>query len=141
MNRSLLLRLLVDPGWAPIVVAVAFLMSVPSGFAESHDYVFHLAGGAAVAFFAWRSAALVPSMASRIAAHRRPLLAFAFAVIVAALWEAAEFTADGALGTSFQNVRGEALSDFGFSCLGAALFAIPARALQNPVSPDGEPIR
>ncbi len=49
-NVRMIFRLMLDPGWAPIAVAVAFLLSVGSGFADTYDYVFHAAGGAA-----WRS--------------------------------------------------------------------------------------
>jgi hypothetical protein len=140
LNLRLLLRLLLDPGWVLIIVAAAFLASVSSGFAESHDYLFHLAGGAAVAFFAWRSIGLVPNIATRIAPRKRPIFAFVAALTVAALWEAAEFVADGTLGTSLQNEQGEALRDFGFSALGALVLTVVVRALPNPVPAGGKPI-
>ena len=139
-NVALFLRLLLEPGWAPILVAAAFLASVSSGFAESHDYLFHLAGGAAVAFFAWRSIGLVRIVSTRIAPRKRPIFAFVAALTVAALWEAAEFVADGALGTSFQNEQGEAVRDFGYSVLGALVLTVLVRALSSPVPAGGKPI-
>jgi hypothetical protein len=123
------LRLLVDPGWAVWLVAIAFLLSVSSGIGDSYDYVFHTAGGAAIAFFAFRTAFIAPGLAARIKPRSRPLFAFVTALIVAALWEVAEFAADRLLGTNMQHGPLETLRDFAFGALGAAIVSIVARLL------------
>ncbi len=125
-NVWMLLRLMVDPGWAPIAVAVAFLLSVGTGFADTHDYVFHVAGGAAAAFFALRTMFLVPSVASRIPTRSRPVIALVVALVVAALWEVAEFASDRMLGTSFLHGIRETVSDFAYGAAGALLVIVVA---------------
>ena len=133
----LFLRLLVDPGWAVWLVAVAFLLSVSSGIGDRYDYVFHTAGGAAIAFFAYRTACIAPGLASRIKQTSRPMFAFVTALIVAALWEVAEFAADRLLGTRMQHGPLETLRDFAFGALGALIVCTCATLLaqrrpQNP---------
>jgi hypothetical protein len=127
------LRLIVDPGWAPIAVAVAFLLSVGSGYAESHDYVFHTAGGAAIAYFALRTASIVPSLSKRVSLAGRPAFAFLAAMTVALLWEVAEFCADQWLGASLQGGIFETLRDVAFGAIGALVVAVAARLLARPV--------
>jgi hypothetical protein len=132
----LFLRLMVDPGWAVWLVAIAFLLSVSSGIGDSYDYVFHTAGGAAIAFFAYRTASIAPGLASRIKQSSRPMFAFVTALIVAALWEVAEFAADRLLGTNMQHGPLETLRDFAFGALGALIVCLVFAAKAKRGKPD-----
>jgi hypothetical protein len=114
------------------VVAVAFLLAAPTGFGDSHDYVFHTAGGAAIAYAAWRTVALVPLLADRVVAPSRPLFALAAAAVIAVLWEVAEFVADRELGTTLQHGAVETGRDLAFGIGGAALIALVARLVSSP---------
>lgn len=119
-SRWLLLRLLVEPGWAPVAVVVGFLLAVPSGFADTYDWVFHSSGGAAVAYFTWRTLVLL----KRAQPRARPLIALVVATGIAVLWEAAEFVADRVLGTSLQHGAGETLRDLAFGAVGAVVVCL-----------------
>lgn len=123
-NVRLFLRLMVDPGWAPAGVAVAFLVLVGAGLGDRYDYVFHAAGGAAVAYFFWRCAALVPALSQRVQGRARLVFAFAASCVVAVLWEFAEFGADRWLGFTLQGGILETLRDLAFGALGATAVCV-----------------
>ncbi|MCH7903900.1 MAG: hypothetical protein IH944_04950 [Armatimonadetes bacterium] len=123
-NVRLFLRLMVDPGWAPAGVAAAFLVLVATGLGGRYDYVFHAAGGAAVAYFFWRCAALVPALSQRVQGGTRPVFALAGSCVVAVLWEFAEFGADRWLGFTLQGGILETLRDLAFGALGAAVVCV-----------------
>ena len=142
-NVRLFLRLMVNPGWAPIVVAAAFLAVSGTGLGARYDYVFHAAGGAAFAYFIWRCAALVPSLSKRVRDTQQIVFAFTGACLVAVLWEVAEFGADQWLGTTLQGGLLETLRDLAFGAIGAAvvcvLISLLVRRRQNQAdmtSPD-----
>lgn len=130
-----MLRLMLDPRWAPAVVAIAFLLCVGNGIAERFDYVFHIAGGAAIAYFVFRTTSIAPSFAERIAPRKRQVFALITTILVAALWEGAEFLADARLGTRLQQDPLEAPRDFGFSVVGGLLAcAVAFLASRAPTS-------
>jgi hypothetical protein len=133
-----LLRLIVDPGWAPIAVATAFLLMFGSSFTEQHDYVFHLAGGAAIAYFVWRTITIVPALARRIAPPKRPAVTFLATLVVAVLWEVAELAA-GTMGVVLQRGLGETVRDIAYGALGAIVFVVLARAVSRRVPGSQEP--
>ncbi len=134
------LRLMVDPGWAPIAVAVVFLLLVGTGIPDRYDYVFHATGGASIAYFAWRTASLAPSLTRRVPASSRPVFALVVALAVAALWESAEFAADRLLGTSMQHGMRETFRDFAYGALGALAVVVVARLVARPAPGDQEPL-
>jgi len=135
-NVRLFLRLMVDPGWAPIAVAAAFLLMLGTAFPEEHDYVFHLAGGAAIAYFVWRTIAIVPALAGRIAPPKRPVVTFLATLVVAVLWEVAELAA-GTMGVLLQHGPGETVRDIAYGALGAIVFVVLARAVSR-LAPAGQ---
>jgi hypothetical protein len=128
------LRLLLDPGWAVWAVALAFLLLVPNGVADRFDYLFHTAGGAAIAFFAYRTVSVTQDFAARIKSPSRPLFALVCALVAAALWEAAEFVADRTLRTQMQHDLLESLRDIAFGALGAlAVCVVVWKSTRRPV--------
>jgi hypothetical protein len=132
------LRIVLEHGWAPAAVALAFLLSVGSGFADRYDWVFHLAGGAAIAYFVLRASSAAPGLASRILRTSRPLFAFGVSVVVALFWEIAEFLADRFLGTAMQHGPLETLRDLSYGALGAALVAGAARLLVTDTTQESD---
>ncbi len=123
-NVRLFLRLMVDPGWAPICVVVLFLLSVEEGVAGRFDHLTHGSGGAAIAFFFWRSFGLVPYLARGMSDLVRYLFAFTSACAVAVFWELAEFFADRWLGTALQHSVEESMLDLLSGVVGAAVVLI-----------------
>ena len=108
-------RVLREAAWAPIAVLVLAWIVGRLPVARDLWWLFHVFGGAALAFFCAR--ALVPASPAA-----RYLSAFAFAVAGAVAWELAEFAWDQAFGTRLQEGRADTISDLFFSACGAALY-------------------
>lgn len=128
---GLVLRILGEAIWAPLVVSVAFLLSVGSGHADTYDWAFHLAGGAAIAYGALRVVSLAPGLAARTTRRTRPAVSLFVALGVAVLWEGAEWIADRTLGTRLQHGALESARDIGYGAIGAVAIAALARLFPN----------
>jgi len=120
-------RVLREAAWAPLAVLVLAWMVGRLPMARDLWWLFHVFGGAALAFFCSR--ALAPASPAT-----RYLSAFAFAVAGAVAWELAEFAWDQAFGTMLQRGHVDTVSDLYLSACGAAAYlslaALPGRQRQ-----------
>lgn len=114
-----LLRLLVNPGWAPLGVVVMHLAFAEYGWTQRFDHLLHFLGGASVAYFLFGSFALLPSLIASSPRWVRYLLAFTSSCTVAVFWEFAEFASDRFMGTSIQQSLSETVLDLVFGAVGA----------------------
>jgi hypothetical protein len=114
----LLLRLIVNPGWAPIAVIVLHLTLAEFGLTDRLDHLLHFLGGASISYFLYRLIASLPSHSIRKPLHY--LLAFTSACTAAVFWEFAEFASDRFLNTTIQQTLPETVLDLLFGVLGAA---------------------
>jgi hypothetical protein len=113
------LRLLVNPGWAPLGVVIMHLVLAAFGLTQKFDYFLHFLGGASIAYFLFGFIALLPSRIAGIPQWAHYLLAFTSACTVAVFWELAEFALDRFQGTSIQQGLSETMLDLLFGVVGA----------------------
>ena len=144
-----LLRLLVNPGWAPLAVVVMHLVLAEYGLTERFDHLLHFLGGASIAYFLLGFVALVPSLFASIPRWVHYLLAFTSTCTVAVFWEFAEFASDRFMGTSIQQSLSETVLDLVFGVIGAfttllviAAFRVMVRGSTMGAQPGGgdEPV-
>jgi hypothetical protein len=114
-----LLRVLVNPGWAPLAVVVMHLALAQYGLTQRFDHLLHFLGGASISFFLLGLLALLPSLFAGIPRWVHYLLAFTSSCTVAVFWEFAEFTSDRLMGTSIQQSVSETVLDLVFGVIGA----------------------
>jgi hypothetical protein len=93
-----LLRLLVNPGWAPLGVVVIHLTLAHYGLTHRFDHLLHLLGGASIAYFLFGLLASLPSLFASTPSWAQYLLVFTTTCTVAVFWEFAEFASDRFLG-------------------------------------------
>jgi hypothetical protein len=137
-----LLSVLVNPGWAPIVVVVAYLFLAQSGLTERFDHLLHFLGGASIAYFLFVLTGLLPSRFGGVARWIRFLLAFTATCTVALFWEFAEFAMDRFAGTSTQQSVSETMLDLVAGVAGAVstlILIAGSRRLLGPRTGDGHP--
>lgn len=115
----LLLRLLLNPGWAPLAVVVVHLVLAQYGLTQRFDHLLHFLGGASMAYFLFVLVGLLPSLFGGVPRWIRYLLAFTASCTVAVFWEFAEFTSDRFMGTSIQQSVPETVLDLAFGVAGA----------------------
>ena len=112
-----LLRLLLNPGWAPLAVVVLHLVLAGYGLTQRLDHLLHFLGGASIAYFFLGLFASLP--AARSPSWVLYLLTFAWACTIAVFWEFAEFASDQFRGTAIQQSVPETMLDLLFGVLGA----------------------
>lgn len=115
----LLLRLLVNPGWAPLGVVVIHLILADYGLTERFDHYLHYFGGAAIAYFLFGIFAFWPSVSTRSPTWDYYLLTFTSSCTVAVFGEFAEFASDRFMRTSIQQSLSETVFDLAFGVAGA----------------------
>jgi hypothetical protein len=115
-----LLRLLVNPGWAPLGVVVMHLAFAHYGLTHRFDHLLHFVGGASIAYFLFGLLASLPSPFASIPSWAQYLLVFTTSCTVAVFWEFAEFASDRFLGTSVQQSVTETMLDLTFGVVGAS---------------------
>jgi hypothetical protein len=115
-----LLRVLVNPGWAPLAVVGLHVALAEYGLTRRFDHLLHFLGGAAIAYFFCR-VLLLPSHRFRFPNWMPYLLAFTCACTVALFWEFFEFASDQFLGTTVQQGLLETMLDLCFGVIGAAI--------------------
>lgn len=115
----LLLRLLVNPGWAPLGVVVLHLGLAEFGLTQNFDQHLHFLGGAALAYFVQGLLARLHSNGVTVSGWIQYLLAFTAACTVALLWEFWEFASDRWLGTMLQKSLHDTNLDLVLGSLGA----------------------
>jgi len=135
MTKENLKRVLREAAWAPLAVLIAHVIAGELfGYEPYVDPVMHFLGGAAVAYFFYKSLIIVrPSegYASRMLALAVP---FSLACNAALFWEFGEFAADRAFGTNVQRDLMNAMRDLilgvtGATPVPAAVFAILQRGV------------
>lgn len=116
-----LLRLLLNPGWAPLAVVLLHVVLAEFGLTHRFDHLLHFLGGASVAYFLhgillWFGprVGLGPQWISY-------LVAFTGACTVAVFWEFGEAASDHWLGTHVQQSLIETMLDLFCGVLGAML--------------------
>jgi hypothetical protein len=114
-----LLRVILNPGWAPLSVVALHLALAEFGLTQRFDYLLHFLGGAAIGYFCYGFIALLPPPAAVVPGWIRYLLAFTSACTVAVFWELGEFALDRLQGTSIQQSLSETMMDLFFGVLGA----------------------
>jgi hypothetical protein len=115
-----LLRLLVNPGWAPLGVVAMHLALAHYGLTHRFDHLLHFLGGASIAYFLFGLLASLPSLFASIPSWAQYLLVFTTSCTVAVFWEFAEFASDRFLGTSVQQSVAETMLDLTFGVAGAS---------------------
>jgi hypothetical protein len=115
-----LLRMLVNPGWAPLGVVVIHLTLAHYGLTHRFDHLLHFLGGASIAYFLFGLLASLPSLFASIPSWAQCLLVFTTSCTVAVFWEFAEFASDRFLGTSVQQSVTETMLDLTFGVVGAS---------------------
>ncbi len=117
-------------GWAPIAVFAVHLALLGAGSysAPSMDVAMHLVGGAAIAFFFWRSTHLPESRSvlGELTPVASGLLSFAATGTAAVVWELAEWVSDRYLGTNAQLWLGDTLLDMLLGLIGGLMFVAVA---------------
>lgn len=121
---------MVNPGWAPISVAVMFLALAGSGLADRFDHVIHSLGGASISYFFYGAIGKLPSGATGTPKGIHYLLALTSACTVALFWEFAEFASDRFMGTSLQQTVSGTILDLMFGVLGATASVLLVAAFQ-----------
>lgn len=114
-----LLRLLVNPGWAPLGVVVLHLALAHYGLTHRFDHLLHFLGGASIGYFLFGLLASLPSLFASIPGWVQYILVFTTSCTVAVFWEFAEFASDRFLGTSVQQSVTETMLDLTFGVVGA----------------------
>jgi len=114
-----LLRLLWNPGWAPLVVVALHLALAGYGLTQRFDHLLHFLGGASIAYFFFGFFAAFSSQPTHSPRWVLYHLAFASSCTVAVFWEFAEFASDHFRGTSIQQSVSETMLDLLFGVLGA----------------------
>jgi hypothetical protein len=141
-----LLRVLLNPGWAPLSVVALHLALAELGLTQRFDHLLHFLGGASMAYFLHGLIARLPLRVAGLPRWVHFLLAFTSACTVALFWEFAEFASDQLRGTSIQQSLSETMLDLLFGVLGAtgSLLIIaglrlmcPRCACRESVSSDG----
>jgi hypothetical protein len=129
-NVRLMLRLMLNPGWAPLLVVASYFALATTTLAADHDYIFHGLGGASIAYFAYVSIQRLPRPGLVISGGAHYVLAFALACTAAIFWEFAEYGANKYMDVMLQVTLEDTISDLFFGVVGAALFVAIA-ALMN----------
>lgn len=137
----LLLRLLVNPGWAPLAVVVVHLVLAQYGFTQRFDHLLHFLGGASIAYFLFMLVGLLPSLFGGVPSWIRYLLAFTASCTVAVFWEFAEFASDRFMGTSIQQSVSETVLDLAFGVAGALSTLVVIAGFSGLVSPTTREVR
>ncbi len=123
-----LMRILVNPGWAPLGVVAMHLVLAEFGLTQRFDHLLHFTGGAAMAWFLFGLIALLPFQVTGVPKWVHHLIAFSSACTVAVFWEFAEFASDQLLGTAIQQSLSETVLDLLFGVLGAGATLLMAAA-------------
>jgi hypothetical protein len=119
-------RLLLRAGWAPVgVVVLHEVASALHGHDTRLDPIFHLLGGAAMAFFFGQAVHIRQDWFGRSKPVAWALISFCMATTVAVFWEFIEF-AGGGFGAYSQVTLGETMGDLVLGCTGAAMFVVIA---------------
>lgn len=114
-----LVRVLVNPGWAPLGVVLAHLVLAELGLTDRFDRVLHFAGGAAIAYFALGLAVRARGRFVKAPLWFLYLFAFTATCTVAVFWEFAEFASDRFMGTAVQRGLEGTILDLIYGVLGA----------------------
>ena len=124
-------------GWAPIAVFAVHVALLRAGAysAPSMDVAMHLLGGAAIAFFVWRSIHLPESRSvlGSLTPVGSGLLTSTATATAAVVWEFAEWFSDRYLGTHAQLWLGDTLLDMLLGMAGGLVYVAAAmsRALRD----------
>ena len=118
-------------GWAPVGVLVIHVALLQVGWyltSPPLDVAMHLFGGAAIAFFVWRSIHVPESRSvlGSLTPTASGLLSFAATGTAAVIWELAEWVSDRYFGTHTQLWLGDTLLDMLLGLLGGMAVVIVA---------------
>ena len=119
-NVRLFLSLLLNPGWAPILVVVAYFALAGTGLATQYDAVFHGLGGASIAYFVYMSMAKLPRPSLELRGGAHFALAFGLACTAAVFWEFAEYGANRFMGVMLQVTLEDTIGDLFAGVVGGA---------------------
>ena len=114
-----LLGILVNPGWAPLAVAILHVALAERGLTDRFDHPLHFLGGAAIAYFLHGLIVRLQPTLGISCYGVRHLLAFTSACAVAVFWEFAEFASDRLRHTTIQRSVNETMLDLVFGVSGA----------------------
>lgn len=122
MNR-IFFRLLKEVAWAPVGVLIAHaILGARLGHEPYVDPVMHFLGGAAIAYFLRRAAALSPQLVGAPSNIGLSILAFGMACFAALVWEFGEWSSDIILGTHIQIHAANTLRDLSLGVGGACVY-------------------
>ena len=113
-----LLKILLNPGWAPLTVITIHAILTHYGLIQFDAYV-HFAGGFAIAYFFHGSIAKLPPSLAINQHWAHYLLAFTSASAAAVFWEFFEFIADHLMQTTIQQSLTETIQDLACGVAGA----------------------
>jgi hypothetical protein len=133
------LRLLVNPGWAPLCVVVLHLGLAEFGLTQRFDHLLHFLGGASIAYFLF---AFIKQQSHLFSGNPRWVLypiAFASSCTVAVFWEFAEYASDRFWHTSIQQSVSETMLDLVFGVVGACTTLLLIAAVRGFDSADAKP--
>lgn len=123
--------------WSPVLVLVAHLVAdvLLDAYAlfPALDVPMHLAGGCAIAYFAWHALDVLEQqrLLDPSGGALRSLLVFGMASTAAVLWEFGEFVSDELLGTRLLSGLNDTLSDMLFGMVGACAYLVLRASRSN----------
>ena len=122
------LRVAYEAAWAPVtVIALHVVLAKIFGHEPYVDPCVHFLGGAAMAFFVRRCAALGPQFVGSPSPLGLDLMAFGLACFAAVFWELGELGSDLVLGTNIQKDAHNTLRDLALGVAGAVAFLATRR--------------
>jgi len=129
LARQVTIDILLHAVWPPALIFITYVVLVILGVTRQlpgSDMVFHLVGGAALAWCVSRSMVICERLGARVVVGRpaRRLFIVAVTATAAVLWEFAEFSVDTVCGTSFQVDNTDTMSDLALGIVGGVLVAV-----------------
>jgi hypothetical protein len=112
------LRILLEPGWAPFSVLLLHAVLAEFGLTQRFDHLLHFLGGTSIAYFFFR---LLDLFSLFPPTHHWAvyLVTFTSSCTTALFWEFTEFASDTFLHSTVQQSLSETMLDLLFSVLGA----------------------
>jgi hypothetical protein len=120
--RILIWKLLRSAAWAPLAVLIFHAVAAHIGIRERLDWLMHLLGGIAAAFFFYQTFRLFSKLIDALPVFIVYLLSFSLTCAIAVFWEFGEFFSDQVWQTHAQQSLAETMQDLIFGVMGAMLF-------------------